>query len=171
MLKFELGCRAGALSSTASGGAQGGAQGQVGAELLRAYGGSARLYVALRSDTRGQRVRVIVGGEKSRRRSDSPAAMVQARFRRREGLDRGRGARGGSLGRGETTGGYGVAGAAAERCGRGGVARRHGGAVLARRLGLVAALGVEGEGSGGPQGPIKGRRGSWGGVPQRETRR
>ena len=138
MLKFELGCRAGALSSTASGGAQGGAQGQVGAGLLRAYGGSARLYVALRSNTRGQRVRVIVGGEKSRRRSDSLAAMVQARFRRREGLDRGRGARGGSLGRGKTTGGYGVAGAAAERCGRGGVARWHGAAARARAGGANA---------------------------------
>ena len=132
-------------------------------------GGTARLLVALRSGTRGQRAQVIVGGEKSRRHNVSPAAMVRSQFRRCKGLDRGRGARGGSLGRGESTGGHEVAGAAAERCGRGGAARRHGGAVLARRLGLVAALGMEVEGSGGPQGPIKGRRGSWGGVPQRET--
>jgi len=160
-----------AQGSTAKtgGGVRGGAQGQVGAGLLRAYGGTARLLVALRSGTRGQRAQVIVGGEKSRRRNDSPAAMVRARFRRCKGLDRGRGARGGSLGRGESTGGHGVAGAAAERCGRGGAARRHGGAVLARWLGLVAALGVEGEGSGGPQGPIKGW--NWGlGVRARDGR-
>ena len=107
-------------------------------------GGTAKRY-------QGSEAQVIVGGIESRRRNDSPAVMVRTQFRRCKGLDRGRGARGGSLGRGESTGGHGVAGAAAERCGRGGAVRRHGGAVLERRLGLVAALGVEGEGSGGPQ--------------------
>ena len=54
----------------------------------------------LRRCYRGQDGPRATGGQKSRRRSDLPAAMVRARFRRCKGLDRGRGARGVSWGSG-----------------------------------------------------------------------
>ena len=57
-----------------------------------------------------------------------------------------------------------------EQRGRGGAARRHGGAVLARRLGLVVALGVEGEGSRVRRGQLKAGTRVWACVPEMEGR-
>ena len=62
-----------------------------------------------------------------------------------------------SWGRGKAAAWPGRDSGAAEQRGRGGAGAPRGGAVLVRRLGLVAAFGVRVRVQGGPLGPIKGR--------------